>query len=272
VLTSALNVPGPMAAARLRDMGASVHKLEPPDGDPLKAFQRAWYTELHEGMTVETCDLKSALGRLRCAELLGNADLLITSQRPAAFARMGFEWNNLHGQFPRLNQVAIVGFPQPRQNIPGHDLTYLAANRLIAPPHLPRTLFADAAASEMAVSAALALLLNRAKSGVGAYVEVALAEAARQLAEPLRHGLTESGALLGGGFPGYNLYRTMDGWIAIAALEPHFYAKLCELFALQCPSREALAERFAQESTVHWCSFAEQHGLPIALVPADPAQ
>jgi alpha-methylacyl-CoA racemase len=272
MVTTALNVPGPMAAARLRDMGASVHKLEPPDGDPLKEIHRAWYTELHQGMKVETCDLKSAPGRLRCAELLDNADVLITSQRPAAFARMGLEWSNLHERFPRLNQVAIVGYPHPDQNIAGHDLTYLAANRLISPPHLPRTLFADAASSEMAVSAALALLLNRATSGVGGYLEVALADVARQLAEPLRHGLTESGALLGGGFPGYNLYRTMDGWIAVAALEPHFYAKLCELLALQRPSREALAERFAREPTVHWCRFAEQHGLPIALVPTDPAQ
>lgn len=263
VVTIALNVPGPMAAARLRDLGASVHKFEPPDGDPLKGFQRPWYAELHEGMTVETCDLKSEPGRLRCAELLDNADLLITSQRPVAFARMGLEWTSLHERFPRLNQVAIVGYPQPNQNIPGHDLTYLAANRLITPPHLPRTLFADAASSEMAVSAALALLLNRAASGVGGYLEVALADAARQLAEPLRHGLTESGALLGGGFPGYNLYRTSDGWIALAALEPHFYAKLCRLLDLAHPSCAALGERLALESTMHWCGFAQQHDLPI---------
>jgi crotonobetainyl-CoA:carnitine CoA-transferase CaiB-like acyl-CoA transferase len=144
-----------MAAARLRDMGASVHKLEPPGGDPLKGFQRPWYVELHQGMTVETCDLKSEPGRLRCAELLNDADLLITSQRPAALTRMGLEWISVHAAFPRLNQVAIVGYPHPNQHIAGHDLTYLAANRLLTPPHLPRTLFADAASSEMAVSAAL---------------------------------------------------------------------------------------------------------------------
>jgi alpha-methylacyl-CoA racemase len=272
MVSIALNVPGPMAAARLRDLGATVVKLEPPDGDPLSGFQPAWYAQLHEGMSVETCDLKSESGRARCTALLEHADLLLTSQRPTALARLGLDWVSLQARFPRLCQVAIVGFPHPDQNIPGHDLTYLAANRLVAPPHLPLTLFADAASSEMAVSAALALLLSRAASGVGGYREVALADAARQLAQPLRHGLTERGALLGGGFPGYNLYRTIDGWIALAALEPHFYARLCELFDLREPSREALADRFAGESTRHWCSFAEQHGLPIALVPTDAAQ
>ena len=84
--------------------------------------------------------------------------------------------------------------------------------------------------------------------------------------------MTESGALLGGGFPGYNLYRTSDGWIALAALEPHFYAKLCRLLDLEHPSRAALGERFARESTMHWCGFAQQHDLPIALVPSNEAQ
>lgn len=267
IVTIALNVPGPMAAARLRDLGAAVLKVEPPDGDPLSRFQRAWYDELHARIGVEACDLKTEAGRAHFDTLIEDADLLLTSQRPAALTRLGLDWPALHARAPRLCQVAIVGHPHPDQNIAGHDLTYLAANRLVVPPDLPRTLFADAAASEMAVSGALALLLIRTKTHTGGYQEVALADAARQLAEPLRHGLTEPGALLGGGFPGYNLYRTADGWIALAALEPHFYARLGELFDLQHPCYETLADRFSRESTSHWCRFAKENDLPITLVP-----
>lgn len=74
----------------------------------------------------------------------------------------------------------------------------------------------------MTVSSALALLFRRERGGEAGYAEVALSEAAASLAEPLRYGCTAAGALLGGGIPEYNIYKTVDGWVAVAALEPHF--------------------------------------------------
>lgn len=266
VVTIALNVPGPMAAERLCALGATVTKIEPPEGDPLKVSCPPWYAELARGMTVETCDLKSEAGKARMYRLLEQTDLLLTSQRPSALARLGLAWSDLHARFPALCQVAIVGHAAPEQEIAGHDLTYLAANDLLAPPALPPTLFADVGGSEQATIAALAVLLEQRRAKTGQYVEVALAESAKRLAAPRRAGLTEPGKILGGGFPGYNLYRTKDGWVAVAALEPHFYRRLCEQLDVAAPSCAAFADRFAAQTNSHWARVAEEHDLPIAVI------
>ena len=173
-----------------------------------------------------TLDLKAEGGRAALERLLSAADLLVTAQRPSALARLGLGWEALHLRHPRLCQVAIFGFPAPRQEEAGHDLTYQAEAGLLQPPRLPATLLADMAGGERAVGAALALLLARARDGAGRLAEVALSDAVEALAEPHRFGLTRPGALLGGGAPGYALYRAADGWVAVAALEPHFLERL----------------------------------------------
>lgn len=268
LITLALNVPGPMAADRLRQLGATVVKVEPPDGDPLKVSSPDWYAELIKGMSVETCDLKTPAGQDRLHELLARADLLLTSQRPAALARLKLDWTELHARFPTLCHVAIVGHAAPAQDTAGHDLTYLAANGLLQPPALPPTLYADVAGSEQAALAALALLLERMRTGTGHYREVALADAATRLAAPCRAGLTRGGAILGGGFPGYNLYRSKDGWLAVAALEQRFYDRLVAQLGVTDPSYDRLAERFRNETGAYWVRFGEEHDLPIAVVAA----
>lgn len=266
LVTLALNVPGPMAVERLRDLGASVTKLEPPSGDPLRAASPSWYSLLTKHVTVETCDLKTPAGQARLQSLLADADLLLTAQRLSALTRLGLAWKDLHTKYPRLCHVAIVGERSPRSDMAGHDLTYLAANDLVQPPSLPPTLFADVAGSEQATVAALAVLMERDRTGAGQFVEVALADAARRLAAPRIAGLCLPGAGLGGGLPGYGVYRTKDGWIAVAALEPHFLHALCQQLHAKAPDARLFAERFAQETSAHWVALAEQHDLPIAEV------
>src|SRR5439155_289512 len=151
VVTTALNLPGPAACARLRDMGASVAKVEPPAGDPMERFHPAWYVRLHEGMTIGRLDLKSDAGRHAMAKLLDARD----------------------------------------------------------------------------------------RTGNGQRATCAIADAAAALAQPLQEGLTRPGAVLGGGNPAYNVYAAREGWIAIAALEPHFEKKLGDKFALGHLTHEA---------------------------------
>jgi alpha-methylacyl-CoA racemase len=266
LVTLALNVPGPMAAQRLQQLGAAVIKVEPPDGDPLKVLSPDWYAELTKDISVEICDLKTAAGQRRIRELLATADLLLTSQRPAALTRLMLNWTELHARFPTLCHVAIVGHAAPDQNKPGHDLTYFATNDLLQPPALPATLYADITGSEQAALAALTLLLQRARTGTGHYLEVALADAAARLAAPRRAGLTLGGAILGGGFPGYNLYRTQDGWLAVATLERRFYDRLLEHLGIPEPSYDRLAERFRTQTGAYWKHFAVEHDLPMTVV------
>lgn len=266
VVSTALNLPGPAACARLRDLGAAVAKVEPPSGDPFEAYCPSWYRRLHEGMKVERLDLKSDAGRAAMHSLLADADLLVTAQRPSALARLGFDAASLAARHPRLCCVAITGHPAPDAEIAGHDLTYLALHGLLAPPAMPATLYADMAGAERAVSTALALVIARNRTGHGTSTAVPLEDGARALAQPLAEGLTRPGSLLGGGYAGYNLYETRAGWIAVAALEPHFAKSLAQALELTEITLERLRDRFATETAAHWERWARELDLPIVAL------
>lgn len=271
LVTLAQNVPGPAAAARLREFGASIVKIEPPEGDPLSRSNPAWYEALATGNDVIQLDLKETTDRARLDDRLAGADVLLTSSRPVALRRLGLGPEELGSRYPGLCRVAITGYPAPREDEPGHDLTYLAAYGLLAPPDMPRTLLADLAGAERAVTATLALLLNRDRGGKAGYAEVPLSEAAAFFGEPLRYGITAPGDVLGGGLPGYNLYRASDGWIAIAALEEHFWLKLQAELRLEDAQREDLEKIFRHKTAEHWEEWAAEHDLPLKAVSSQPS-
>lgn len=268
VLSLAANIPGPLAAARLQQLGAKVVKVEAPAGDPLAYSCPAWYTALCRDMTVVSLDLKTSSGRDTLYQYLSHSDLLLTATRPAGLHRLGLDWPTLHARYPRLCQVAVLGYPSPNQNMAGHDLTYQASLGLVDPPHLPRTLIADLAGAKQAISAALALLLTRERGGGSGYAEVALSAAAADFAAPLRYGLTAPGGLLGGGLPTYQLYPAQDGWLALAALEPHFAHRLQEKLNLSELTPAGLTASFSSRPAGDWQQWAIENDLPLYAVTA----
>jgi len=178
VVTIALNLPGPAAARRLVGLGASISKVEPPSGDPMAAYHPEWYATMSAGQEVRRIDLKTGAGRGALGALLQSADVLLTSSRVSALKRLGLDWESVHREHPGLSHVAITGYPGAQSDRTGHDLTYIAAEGLLAPPAMPRTLMADLAGAERAVSAVLALLVLRERGGGPGYMEVSLAEVA----------------------------------------------------------------------------------------------
>ena len=245
ILSLALNLPGPAAFWRCRQMGATCVKLEPPapaslppgtPGDPMGYYNKATYAQLHEGMRVMTADLKTEKGQKALHRELAKADVLLTSFRPSALVKLKLEWKALHKLYPALSQVAIVGAAGARAEEPGHDLTYLADNGLVSGLDLPPTLYADMGGSLMASEAVLKAVMVQKSKGKGVFLEVALADAAGYLALPRTWGLTrppgangknDIGGSVGGGHAGYRVYPCKDGRVAVAALEPHFAASLC---------------------------------------------
>lgn len=273
VVTLALNVPGPVAAARLKDLGAQVTKIEPPGGDPLKSAARVWYDSLIQGQTVVALNLKDQKDRARLDGLLAEADLLLSSFRPSALRRLQLDWDSVHAGYPRLCAVNIIGHPPPDEELPGHDLTYQAKLGLLRPPQLPITLYADLAGTERAVSTSLALLLSRARTGHSEFAYVSLYEAMRDVAGPLTAGLTVPGGSLGGGLPYYDVYETSDGWIAVAALEPGFVQRLTAELNLTVNVHEELRRIFRGRTAAEWERWAKEHDLPVAaLVPPSIGQ
>jgi alpha-methylacyl-CoA racemase len=247
-------------------LGAAVTKVEPPGGDPFERYAPAWYARLHEGLQMRRLDLKQPEGRDALEAILASSDLLVTAQRRSALARLGLAPIELTARHPRLCHVAITGHAPPDDDIAGHDLTYMAVHGLVAPGALPPTLFADMAGSERVVSAALALVVSRQVTGKGASMTVALADAAAALAEPRDERLTLPGALLGGALPGYNLYETRLGWIAVAALEPHFAENLARELSLPELTHAALRERFTARTADEWETWARDKDLPIVAL------
>jgi crotonobetainyl-CoA:carnitine CoA-transferase CaiB-like acyl-CoA transferase len=266
VVNAGVNLPVIAAAARLAELGASVTKVEPPGGDPSEALAESLYRHHTEGQTVIRLDLKADEGQAAMSELLAGADVLLTSSRPSALARIGLAPAALLARHPRLVQVAIVGHAAPRQELAGHDLTYVARHGLLSPPALPRTLLADLGGAERAATAVLALLLARERGLGGRYAEVALDESAAFFATVWAHGVTAAHGPLGGREPFYGVYESADGWVALAALEPHFRTRVVAELGITAGTAGALAEAFRQRSSDDWERWAEVHDLPIAAV------
>lgn len=276
VISLAVNLPGPLAAARLHALGARVIKVEPPIGDPLNLMFPAYYQELTDGQEIRTIDLKDDEGIEQLRTLLAGADLLLTSMRPRAAAALGLpELVDEHG----LVHVEIVGFAGDRADVPGHDLTYQAAHSTLLPGTMPTVPVADVLGGEHAALQALAGLheletrrtaaqgagdqdANGQHSG-GIVRRVVLDKAAEWAAGPARHEMSTPGGPLGGGTPFYRTYSTADGHIAVACLEPHFAKALASLVGSE---HEELEKAFAAEPTAYWIDFAAEHDLPIERV------
>jgi crotonobetainyl-CoA:carnitine CoA-transferase CaiB-like acyl-CoA transferase len=269
VLSLAPNLPGPAALMRLAALGAACVKVEPPAGDPMSHYSPSFYAHLHRGMTVQALDLKRESGRAELARELARADVLLTSSRPSALARLGLTSEKLAADCPRLVWVAVVGEAGEAAELPGHDLTYQAEAELVDGA-LPPTLWADMAGSLLAVEAMLAGLLQRGGGAQGAalHQQVALAEAARYGALPRRFGLTAPGRLLGGHHPGYQVWDCADGRVALAALEPHFLEAWQGVIGvrpeLDAAGQTAAGRAFcASRSAEELMRLAVEHDLPL---------
>ena len=258
IVSMAQNVPGPVAVARLVAEGAAAVKVEPPWGDPLAAMSRSWYDELHAGMEIRQLDLKAPEGSAALLTLLEQADVFIASHRPSALSRLALDPQTLTATLRSLRCLNIVG-ETGNAEAAGHDLTYQAKAGLVG-AGLPQTLLADLMGAERAYAAVLLLL----REPPGSWREVGLYDSLGAATAPIRHGLTVRGGTLGGALPAYGVYETRDGHVAVAALEPHFRARLYAAVGLAdgAPLADALRARTALE----WEQWAVDRDIPLVAI------
>lgn len=261
VVSLAQNLPGPVALSMLAADGMQATKIEPPTGDLLRLAAPAWYAELTRGCMVQAVDLRSEDGRRELRAVLTSADLLLSSQRPSALARLGVSTDALADINPDLCWVEILGDTEAPE-IPGHDLTYQLEAGLLSPPIMPRTLVADLAGARQAVRAALTLLLGRSRGCSARHRQVGLRQAAEDFAAPVYHGMTGDRGPLSGAMAAYRLYRLVDGWAAVAAIEPHFAAAFTRQVGAD---PEAF---FARQTVATTTALAHAHDLPISAIPS----
>src|SRR4030081_957014 len=244
-------LPGAYCAQLLQAQGATVIKVEPRAGDPIRALPGgpAYFEALHRGQQVITLDLRSPSGRQDFLGRVIDADVLVEGFRPGRMERMELGYASLAAINPALVYCAITGYGSvgALARRAGHDLNYPAfsgAPSLMPKrggvPAIPGLQVADLAGGLQGAFLIAAALAGRSKSGRGQRVEVSMMDLMRSwTALPRavqRAGL--AGLPLTGELPCYHLYAASDGYLTVAALEYPFWAEFCRAI-----DREDLKER-----------------------------
>ena len=176
-------VAGNMLSLQLADFGAEVIKIEPPEGDPLRAWvdggqQLFWKTYSRNKLSV-VLNLRQPDGMTALLRLVDTADVFIENYRPGTLETMGLAPETLLARNERLIIVRISGFGQtgPYAKQPGFGTLVEAmsgfADRTGFPdrePVLPPLALADMIAGLSGAMATVTALLARERSGGGGQV------------------------------------------------------------------------------------------------------
>lgn len=251
--------PGPFAAMLLADLGADVLRIDRPGAAPPLDPSADL---LNRGRRSAAIDLKHPDGVATALELAGRADVLVEGWRPGVAERLGLGPEECLARNPRLVYGRMTGWGQdgPLAGTAGHDLDYVAVTGALSaigraggPPQVPLNLLGDfGGGGTYLVVGVLAALLERSVSGRGQVIDAAVVDGTAHLST-LVVGLLGAGLwtdsrgqnLLDTGVPWYDVYETADGaHLAVAALEPQFYAELLDRLGLTgtAPSRDDRAQ------------------------------
>jgi len=243
--------PGPMCAMLLADLGADVVRIDRLEPSGLGVPTAPRFDVNARNRRSVALDLKAEAGRAALMRLVERADVLIEGFRPGVAERLGLGPEDCAARNPRLVYGRMTGFGQdgPLAQAAGHDLNYIAlsgALHSIGPrggrPVPPLNLVGDYGGGALYLAfGVMAALFERQRSGRGQVVDAAMVDGAASLMS-IFYGLQAAGTwgaprgenLLDGGAPFYDTYETADGrHVAIAALEPKFFAELVRRLGLE---------------------------------------
>jgi CoA:oxalate CoA-transferase len=306
VLDFALFLAGPLCALRLADLGARVIKIERPDGGDLCRQLYINDCRLDEdSMLFHTINrnkqsfaanlkLPDELARVR--KLIARADVMITNFRPGVMKRLGLDFESVRAINPRLVYGAISGYGNtgPWVDKPGQDLLAQSLSGLLHltgnandPPTPMGLAAADMFAGHALCQGILAQLVRRGTTGQGGLVETSLLEALLDFQfEVLSTHLNDGGKLpsraaIGNahaylGAP-YGVYRTLDGWLALAMVPlatlgpliglPHLAeVSRADTFARRDPIKSEIQTVIATRTTQAWLELLEPQDVWCAKV------
>jgi crotonobetainyl-CoA:carnitine CoA-transferase CaiB-like acyl-CoA transferase len=296
---------GPFCAMQLCDMGADVIKVEPPEGDSTRRMAGATGTDspgfnaVNRGKRGIVLDLKSAPGQAAFRRLLGRTDILIENYRPGVMRKFGLDYASLAGEHPGLIYASISGYGQtgPDAGKGGFDLIAQGVSGLMSvtgergrPPAKVGVPLTDLGAALFALSAVLAALHYRSRTGRGQHIDTSLLEAGIALsvwesAEYFAEGVIPEP--LGSAhrmFAPYQAIRCADGYITLGSANDRLFQRLCTILGhpewtsepdyvsatLRVRNRAALAERIeritAENTREYWLARLEAAGIPCGPI------
>ena len=284
---------GPHAAQTLADLGAEVTKIEAPWGDDTRRwgppFQTgftgedvaAYYLSCNRGKTVLNGDIKVERERIR--ELIAQADVVIENFRPGTFDRL------LGPVDPQTVLCSISGYGQsgPRRDEVAFDLTMQARSGIMSitgdadgGPAKVGVAWIDVMTGMNAVSAILAALYHREKTGEGARIDISLWDTA--LAALVNQGHNALAGItpgrMGSAHPNlvpYRAFQASDGWFAIGVGTENQWKALVKALDLDAPDRwrensARINEREAVEAVVQTAVAGRERSALEALLTGIP--
>ena len=241
-------VAAPLCACRLADAGARVIKIERPEGDFARGYDRAargessYFVWLNRGKESVVLDIKNPVDHELLARLISRADVLLQNLMPGAMARAGFDLEELRQRHPRLIICSISGYGEsgPYRDMKSYDMLIQAETGLASltgPAEAPGRVGAsvtDIAAGLNGYAAILEALIARQQTGAGALIRVSLFDAtAEWMAVPLLHHdyAGKAPARVGIRHPSiapYGVFLAGDGKpIVLAIQNEREWARLC---------------------------------------------
>lgn len=286
---------GPFCTYQLGLLGAEVIKVEPSEGgDDFRTFLPDCFDAVNGGKKSVTLNLKSVEGRALLNTLLADADVIVENYRAGVAKGLGLDWDDLHARHPRLIYCSITGFGQEgeRAQWPAIEWSVQAAVGLSAmylpdeaDPHDLGIGMLDIFSGTSAITAILAALLERARTGLGTRLDVTMADAALTLATP--HIISQATGKRKGVAPrraGVGRFRARDRRLFLSAPHQRWFAKLSkvlgepalvedERFATMTARadnleslRVAIEERLGSRDAAEWQSALLAEGVPAAEV------
>ncbi len=291
---------GPSAGLRLADLGARVIKIERPgvgDAGRKLAIKNLWaddnsllFHTINRNKESFTANLKSVEDINIIKQLIKKADVLIHNFRPGIMEKVGLDYNTVESINPRLVFAEISGYGKegPWKDRPGQDLllqsmtglTFTSGNEHDDPVPFGLAI-ADSLCGAQLVQGILSALIRRHKTGKGALIELSLMESLLDFQFELLTTYHSSGQLpkrsfISNGHPllsaPYGIYKTTDGYIAIAmgkiqqlakalsctALEPFTQE---DTFVLRDEIKSILSQHVSTHTSKHWIEQLHAEGL-----------
>jgi itaconate CoA-transferase len=195
-------VAAPFCTARLADAGATVLKIERPEGDFARGYddvvhgESSYFVWLNRGKRSVVLDLASPAGRDRLGDLLADSDVLVQNLKPGALAKLGFSAEALRARHPALIACSISGYGEtgPLASRKAYDLLIQAESGLASitgGPDGPARVgisIVDIATGATAHAAILEALIARGRTGHGAEIAISMFDVmADWLTVPLLH-------------------------------------------------------------------------------------
>ena len=249
---------GPWAGQTLADLGAEVIKVESPDGDDTRTWgapfatpngdtSAAYFHCCNRGKRSVVIDFRTASGRAQLLKLIADADILIENFKVGGLAKHGLDYDSLHELNPRLIYCSITGFGQdgPYAERAGYDYIIQGMSGLMSvtgdPAGQPQKVgvaFTDIFTGVYATTAILAAVHQRAVTGKGQHIDMALLDVATAVMANQAMNYLSSGQVpqrLGNAHPNivpYQVFECSDGHIIIAVGNDGQFRKFCAVLGL----------------------------------------